>query len=63
MERKRNTNLEDSSFTAVVWVLELIDRTLVYGVFLLQAENMDRMEFSQKKIAQHSTGKGMNKAQ
>lgn len=47
-ERKRNTNLKDSSFTSIVWVLELIDRTLVNGVFLLQVENEDRVEFSRK---------------
>lgn len=50
VERKRNTNLKDSSFTSIVWVRELIDRTLVYGVFLLQVENEDRIEFSRKKI-------------
>lgn len=38
-ERKRNTNLKDSSFTSITGVLELIDRTLVYGIFLLQAKN------------------------
>lgn len=52
VERKRNTNLKDSSFTSIVWVLELIDRTLVYGVFLLQVENEDRIEFSRKNIEQ-----------
>lgn len=45
---KGNTNLKDSSFTSIVWVLELIDRTLVYGIFLLQMENEDRIEFSRK---------------
>lgn len=53
VKRKRNTNLKDSSFTSIVWILELIDRTLVYGVFLLQVENEDRIEFSRKKIEQH----------
>lgn len=37
-EWKGNTNLKDSSFTSIVWVLELIDGTLVYGIFLLQVE-------------------------
>lgn len=37
-ERKRNTNLKNSSFTSIVWVLELIDGTLVYGVHLLQVQ-------------------------
>ncbi len=50
VERERNTNLKDSSFTSIVWVLELIDRTLVYGVFCLQAENEDRIEFSRKRV-------------
>lgn len=53
VERKRNTNLKDSSFTSIVWVLELIDRTLVYGVFLLQVENEGRTEFSRKETEQH----------
>lgn len=39
VERKRNTNSKDSSFTSITGVLELIDRTLVYGIFLLQAKN------------------------
>lgn len=43
VERERNTNLKGSSFTSIAWVLELIDRTLVYGVFLLKVENEDRM--------------------
>lgn len=55
VERKRNTNLKGGSFTSIAWVLELIDRTLVYGVFLLQVENGDRIEFSRKK--QNNTGK------
>lgn len=37
--RKRNTNSKDGSFTSITGVLELIDRTLVYGIFLLQAKN------------------------
>lgn len=53
MERKRNTNLKNSSFTSVVWVLELIDWTLVNGVFLLQVENG-----GQKRVQQ---GNGKNK--
>lgn len=57
-ERKRNTNLKDSSFTSIVWVLELIDRTLVNGVFLLQVENEDRVEFSRKT---QNTGEKKNK--
>ena len=44
VERKRNTNLKGSSSTSIVWVLELIDRTLVYGVFLLQVDNEDRVQ-------------------
>lgn len=43
VERERNTNLKGSRFTSIAWVLELIDRTLVYGVFLLKVENEDRM--------------------
>lgn len=39
VERKRNTNSKDSSFASITGVLELIDRTLVYGIFLLQAKN------------------------
>lgn len=57
-ERKRNTNLKDSSFTSIVWVLELIDRTLVNGVFLLQVDNEDRVEFSRKT---QNTGEKKNK--
>lgn len=52
VKRKRNTNLKVSSFTSIVWVLELIDRTLVYGVFLLQVESEHRMKFSRKKTVQ-----------
>lgn len=33
-----NTNLESSRFASIVWVLELINRTLVYGILLLQTE-------------------------
>lgn len=42
--KKRNTNLKGSSSTSIVWVLELIDRTLVYRVVLLQIENEDRTD-------------------
>lgn len=59
VERTRNTNLEGGSFASIVWVLELIDRTLVYGIFLLKAESEDRGEFSRKKIKQNSKRKGM----
>lgn len=54
VERKRNTNLKGSSFMSIAGVLELIDRTLVYGIFLLKVENEDRIEFSrtQSKITQ-----------
>lgn len=52
-ERKENTNLKDSSFTSIAWVLELIDRTLVYGVFLLQVEDEDRIEFMREKEQKH----------
>lgn len=53
VERKRNTNLKGSSFTSIVWVLELIDRTLVYGVFLLQVKNEDRIDFNREKEQEH----------
>lgn len=49
VERKRNTNSKGSSFTSIAWVLELIDRTLVYGVFLLQVQNEDRIQLSGKE--------------
>jgi len=49
VERKGNTNLKGISFTSILWVLELIDRALVYWVFLLQVENEVRIEFSRKK--------------
>lgn len=58
MKWKINTNLKDSSFTSIAWILELIDRTLVYRVFLLQIENEDRIEFSRK---QTTTQKKNNK--
>lgn len=63
MERKRNTNLKDSSSTSIVWILELIDRTLVYGVVLLQVENEDRVEFSRKnnRTTQKQNKKGGRK--
>lgn len=53
VERKRNTNLKDCSFMSIVWVLELIDRTLVYGVFLLQVQNKDRIEFMRGKLQEY----------
>lgn len=43
MHRKRNGkentngNLE-TSFTSIVWILEIINRTLVYRIFLLKVE-------------------------
>lgn len=58
VERKGNTNLKGISFTSILWVLELIDRTLVYWVFLLQVENEVRIEFSREK---HRGGKGIQK--
>lgn len=48
-ERTRNTNLVDSSFTSIVWVLEAIDRTLVYWVFWLWVGNEDRIKFIWRK--------------
>lgn len=52
--RKRNTNLKGSSFMSIAGVLELIDRTLVYGIFLLKVKNEGRIEFSrtQSKVTQ-----------
>lgn len=47
-ERKINTNSKASAFTSIVWVLELIDWTLVNWVFLLQVESEDRRVFSRK---------------
>lgn len=47
-EMKRNTNSKASAFTSIVWVLELIDWTLVNWVFLLQVESEDRRVFSRK---------------
>lgn len=47
--RKRNTNLKGSSFMSIAGVLELIDRTLVYGIFLLKVENEGRIEFSRTR--------------
>ena len=61
VERKRSTNLKGGSFTSIAWVLELIDRTLVYGVFLLQVENGDRVEFSRKKQNNKRKGRGRYK--
>lgn len=48
-EGTRNTNSVDSSFTSIVWVVEAIDRTLVYWVFWLQIGNEDRIKFIWKK--------------
>lgn len=48
-ERTRNTNSVDSSFTSIAWVVEAIDRTLVYWVFWLQIGNEDRIKFIWKK--------------
>lgn len=56
-ERTRNTNSVDSSFTSIVWVLEAIDRTLVYWVFWLQIRNEDRMKFTWKKKRQQQEQK------
>lgn len=58
--RKGNTNLKDSSFMSIAGVLELIDRTLVYGIFLLKVKNEDRIEFSrtQSKVTQKKGWKG-----
>lgn len=53
VERKINTNSKGSSFTSIARVLELIDRTLVYGVVLLQAGNEDRVEFSRENEKEH----------
>lgn len=47
--RKRNTNLKDSGFTSITGVLELIDRTLVYGIFLLQAKNDRKIQEAKKQ--------------
>lgn len=49
MERKRNTNLKDSSFTSITGVLELIDRTLVNGIFLLRAKNDREIQAATKQ--------------
>lgn len=45
MQRKRNgkenTNWDlETSFTSIVWVLEIINRALVYWIFLLKVEKL-----------------------
>lgn len=60
VERKRNTNSKGSSFTSIAWVLELIDRTLVYGVFLLQVQNEDRIQLSRKEKLNNTEQKNKN---
>ena len=59
-----NTNLKDRSFTAIVWILELIDRTLVNGVLLLQLRmrteagkglSVERIRLNQHRLTAQGT--------
>lgn len=63
VERKRNTNLKDSSFTSITGVLELIDRTLVYGIFLLQAKNERNSSGNKTELLKNKEGESMTETE
>lgn len=58
-EKTRNTNSVDSSFTSIAWVLEAIDRTLVYWVFWLRVGKEDKMKFIREKKEEQKKGESL----